>query len=277
MGGHAVIKVPYSNAGQGVYTITNQDELNDFMAIPHHYDKFIVQSLVGNASWSSLTRSGRFYHVGTVPNKKAQTFVSDLRMMIAGNTQGKGFRPVAIYARKARKPLLKNLSDDPEVSSWEMLGTNLSVKLSEDGAAGHAQWTTETQRLCLMDRKDFNTLGIGIDDLIDAYVQTVLSVIAIDRMCIKLMPEREVRTTLTRPIGTPHEEEARVTEMKTDQVVKSYGRRNSVPAVSQLNTFVGKDGRHYVKEHVVKKERKFNIELFRALNPDEALLNEIKI
>lgn len=33
-----------------------------------------------------------------------------------------------------------------------MLGTNLSVK--EDG-----KWSTETNRLLLMDRKDFNQLG----------------------------------------------------------------------------------------------------------------------
>jgi hypothetical protein len=33
MGGHAVLKVPYSNAGQGVYTITNKNELNDFLIL----------------------------------------------------------------------------------------------------------------------------------------------------------------------------------------------------------------------------------------------------
>lgn len=32
-GGQAVIKVPYSNAGQGVYTILGQKELDDFMAV----------------------------------------------------------------------------------------------------------------------------------------------------------------------------------------------------------------------------------------------------
>ncbi|KAJ3050665.1 hypothetical protein HDU99_008604, partial [Rhizoclosmatium hyalinum] len=111
MGGHAVLKVPYSNAGQGVYTITNKQELKEFMDADHHYDKFIVQSLVGNASWSSVTRAGKFYHVGTIPNKKNHTFVSDLRMMVAAN--GNGFRPVAIYARRARKPLLRSLADDP--------------------------------------------------------------------------------------------------------------------------------------------------------------------
>ena len=51
MGGHAVIKVPYSNAGQGVFTLTSAEELRAFMDEDHHYDKFIVQSLVGNANW----------------------------------------------------------------------------------------------------------------------------------------------------------------------------------------------------------------------------------
>lgn len=39
LGGRGVLKVPYSNAGQGVYTITNKTELNDFMGQHYHYDK----------------------------------------------------------------------------------------------------------------------------------------------------------------------------------------------------------------------------------------------
>ena len=62
-----------------------------------------------------------------------------------------------------------------------MLGTNLSVK-DENG-----NWATETNRLLLMDRKDFNQLGLGLDDLIDAYIQTILSVVAIDNMAQRLM------------------------------------------------------------------------------------------
>ncbi|KAG2227634.1 hypothetical protein INT45_004675 [Circinella minor] len=178
MGNHAVLKVPYSNAGQGVYTITNNDELKHFLAEDHHYDKFIVQSLVGNASWSSVTRAGKFYHVGTIPNKKnCDTFVSDLRMMVTGNEQG--FRPICIYGRKARRPLTAKL--DPHDNTWEMLGTNLSIKLP------NGSWTTDSSRLILMDRRDFNQLGIGVDDLIDAYIQTVLAVIAIDKMSERLM------------------------------------------------------------------------------------------
>jgi hypothetical protein len=66
-----------------------------------------------------------------------------------------------------------------------MLGTNLSVKMP-DGT-----WTTESSRLMLMDRKDFNQLGVGLDDLIDAYVQTILSVMAIDMMCQRLLRDED--------------------------------------------------------------------------------------
>ena len=38
-----------------------------------------------------------------------------------------------------------------------------------------------------MERKSFNSLGIGLDDLIEGYIQTVLSTIAIDKMAIKLV------------------------------------------------------------------------------------------
>lgn len=174
MGGIAVVKVPYSNAGQGkeptesmvggfgtlrmlilimqylccfdaigVYTITNTKELNEFMSINHGYDKFIIQSLIGNSSWSSATRSGQFYHTGTIPNKKKQTFVTDLRMMVSGTASG--FQPVSLYARRALLPLAETLT--PDSDSWGMLGTNLSVKKS-DGS-----WDSETERLLMMDNK----------------------------------------------------------------------------------------------------------------------------
>ncbi|KAJ1663614.1 hypothetical protein IW140_000967 [Coemansia sp. RSA 1813] len=193
MGGHAVIKDPYSNAGQGVWTITNEKDLDSFMSLDHRYDKFIVQSLVGNSSWSSTTQDGCFYHVGTIPNKNSNIFVSDIRMMVAAASDG--FRPVSTYARRARNPLIRRLEDDPDATSWGMLGTNLSVRNS-DGS-----WSTESQRLMLMDRKDFNQLGIGIDELIDGYIQTVLSVIAIDKMCQRLVDNDRFDCNLFRTLN----------------------------------------------------------------------------
>lgn len=176
LGGHGVVKIPYSNAGQGVYTITNQDELDKFMNEDIKYERFIVQSLIGNYNWSSRSKDGKFYHVGTIPNKNGSTFVADLRMMVS-STQS-GIKPLCIYSRRAQQPLADHLVNNS--NSWSMLGTNLSIKLGEN------KWSSDTNRLMLMDRRDFNKLGIGLDDLIEAYIQTVLSTIAIDKMCINL-------------------------------------------------------------------------------------------
>jgi len=177
MGGHAVIKVPYSNAGQGVYTIVTAEELDAFMEMEFDYDLFIVQSLIGNSNWSSTTSAGKLYHVGTIPDNKNQTFVADIRMMVSSTENG--IRPLCTYARRAEKPLVDNITTS--IDSWSMLGTNLSIK-NEDGT-----WDSDTSRLVLMDRRDFNKLGVGLDDLIEAYIQTVLSMVAIDKMASTLV------------------------------------------------------------------------------------------
>lgn len=177
-GGKAVIKNPYSNAGQGVYTVTNERELAAFMEEEHSYDKFIVQSLIGHYNWSSTSTQGKFFHIGTVPNKKGNIFIADLRMMVYSSP--KGFRPCAIYARKARAPLKETYPEN----SWDVLGTNLSEKIAEN------HFVSDPGRLMLMDRKDFNTLGLGMDDLISAYIQTVLSVVAIDKMAMNLLNKK---------------------------------------------------------------------------------------
>ncbi|MCB0522488.1 MAG: hypothetical protein KDD27_26315, partial [Saprospiraceae bacterium] len=103
MGGHAVVKVPYSNAGQGVFTIVTKKELEDFMLLDFDYDRFIVQSLIGNYNWSSTSASGKLFHVGTIPNIAGETYVADLRMMVSATD--KGIRPLCVYARRAARPL----------------------------------------------------------------------------------------------------------------------------------------------------------------------------
>lgn len=177
LGGQAVVKVPYSNAGQGVFTIITEQELEDFMAQDFTYDQFIVQSLIGNYQWSSTSSVGKLYHVGTIPNTKGKTYVADLRMMISSTERG--LLPLCVYARRAKSPLEDTITEGSE--SWNMLGTNLSIK-NPDGT-----WDSDTNRLLLMDRRDFNKLGIGIDDLIEAYIQTVLSTVAIDKMAKTLV------------------------------------------------------------------------------------------
>ena len=93
--------------------------------------------------------------------------------MMVGSTKD-GIKPISIYSRRAKSALADNI--DEGTDSWDMLGTNLSVKLGEN------KWGSDTNRLLLMDRRDFNKLGLGLDDLIEAYIQTVLSTTAIDKM-----------------------------------------------------------------------------------------------
>ena len=192
MGGHAVIKVPYSNAGQGVYTIVTEAELDQFMDLEFDYDLFIVQSLIGNYHWSSTTPTGKLYQVGTIPTQKGHTYVADIRMMVS--TTEKGIRPLCTYARRAKKPLVDHIENSTD--SWEMLGTNLSIKNNDN------TWESDTERLVLMDRRDFNKLGIGLDDMVEAYIQTVLSMVAIDKMAHNLMNKQgKFRTRLFKSLN----------------------------------------------------------------------------
>ncbi|RMG39961.1 MAG: hypothetical protein D6719_12225 [Candidatus Dadabacteria bacterium] len=179
-GGFAVVKIPYSNAGQGVFTVTSPVELEAFMQREFHYDRFIVQSLIGNYQWSSEGAHGKYYHVGTVPDRNNHIYVADLRMMVGATPNG--YAPVAVYARRAAKPLADNIVEGGD--SWSMLGTNLSVKLAED------KWDSDTSRLLLMDRRDFNRLGIGLDELLEAFVQTVMASVAIDKMACNLVTKK---------------------------------------------------------------------------------------
>ena len=73
---------------------------------------------------------------------------------------------------------------DQSIDSWEMLGTNLSVRLPDGG------WKTESERLMLMDQRDFNKLGLGLDDLIECYIQTILAMTAIDKMAQRLLTQK---------------------------------------------------------------------------------------
>ena len=183
MNGKGVVKVPFGNCGVGVYTICNKTELDKFLEQEQTYDKFLVQNLVADRSWFSQQNSNEenYYHVGTLPNERNEIFVYDLRMVVTSNEHG--FCPVSINGRRARKPLIKNLNPAEEVDSWEILGTNLSVQL------GRNSWDTECERLIVMNNEDFSQLGIGLDELIDGFVQTVLSVIAIDKFCERFVNE----------------------------------------------------------------------------------------
>ncbi len=188
----AVVKNPYSNAGQGVWPISNKEELEEFMKIETHYDRFIVQRLIGNFDARTAHKQGVYYQVGTLPTSRGLSYVFDIRMMIGATKDG--FRPLATYARRAHNPLRTSLKRGE--NSYDMFVTNLSY-LNRDGS-----WGQDVSRLMLMDNKDFNKLGIGIDQLIEAYIQTVLATVAIDKMAKKLISKKGLfKTKLFRSLN----------------------------------------------------------------------------
>jgi len=208
MGGWAVVKVPYANAGQGVWTVTSAEERDAVVAMAEKgtYDRFVVQQLVGVREWKQnmprIEKSGKddsfsqitisasstslpsvspLTHVGTMPNSKSESFVCDLRMMVCATP--KGFKPLAVYARRALSATSTPIHSAASAAagsasgkslSWDVLGTNLSVKL--DGNA----WDSDTNRLIGASEREWGVVGVSIDDLIDAYVQTCLATTAID-------------------------------------------------------------------------------------------------
>ena len=117
------------------------------------YDQYIVQSLVGSYAWSSITHQGQLYHVGSIPDKFNRIYVVDIRMMVHFDYTLGRWKPLVMYSRRAPKPLPEILT--PEVDSWEVLGTNLSYK---DNVGS---WATDSNRLLIADRRDFNKLGVG--------------------------------------------------------------------------------------------------------------------
>ncbi|XP_066278505.1 uncharacterized protein [Branchiostoma lanceolatum] len=171
--GKAVIKIPYSNCGQGVYTVTSQKELDKLMALDLGYEKFIVQALIGHKNWSS----SQWHHACTIPDEEGREYVFDTRMMVHATPDG--FRPLCTFSRRAHLPLPETL--DGTKDAWEYLGTNLSIK-DTIGA-----WQSDTERLLSVDREPFETLGLSLDDLVDGFVQTVMAVTAIDKMCCRLV------------------------------------------------------------------------------------------
>lgn len=187
--GSAVIKVPYSNKGQGVYTILNSNDLDEFLNINHEYDNFIVQSLIGS---QYMNLKNNLYHRGTLPDINGSRYIYDIRMLCAYNNNKREIRPISLYSRKAVSPFIKNNAPNKTAKSWDILGTNLSYKNK------HGIWTTDKDRLITMSTKEFEQLNINLTDLVDGYVQTVLSMIAIDEMAIKIFKDSNYRQMLCK-------------------------------------------------------------------------------
>jgi hypothetical protein len=185
LGGSMVIKVPDSNAGQGVFTIVNETELEEALQQINESDLYLVQQLIHSNYSSGLDPNRAWYHVGTIPDSKGRSYAFDLRLMMHATDEG--MRPLAVYSRRSRFPLNKPLPEG--MNSWEVYGTNLSVK-GEDG------WTYADERLMLFDIRNFGMLGLGVDELIKGFVQSAMAVYAIDQHAIKSYGDKNKKKLL---------------------------------------------------------------------------------
>lgn len=174
LGGSMVIKVPDSNAGQGVFTVVNRKELDFAMSQIDPKDTYLVQELIHSNYSEGLDPTLAWYHVGTIPDSKGRSFAFDIRMMMHATEDG--IRPLAVYSRRSGHPLNQPLPEN--LNSWEIYGTNLSVK-GDDG------WSYADERLMLFDVRNFGLLGLGIDELIKGFVQSAMAVFAIDQNAVK--------------------------------------------------------------------------------------------
>jgi hypothetical protein len=86
-----------------------------------------VQQLITGHHWKNKNNvSEKYHHVGTIPTKESKIFVADIRFIVSFDFKKGCFRPVAIYARRAKEPLSDVVNDN--ANSWSMLGTSLSVQ-----------------------------------------------------------------------------------------------------------------------------------------------------
>jgi hypothetical protein len=173
----AVVKDPYSNAGQGVFTITSRKELDEFVKTADNDRIYIVQQLIGNTSTTSNGKLEPLVHTGTT-SANGNSYAFDVRMMVVNTPEG--YRPVSMYGRRAKAPLESRVGG--EISSWDVFGTNLSVKLGAD------KWKyDEEERQIVVTDNQFGEMNLSIADIADIYLQAVVSNLAINQMADRLM------------------------------------------------------------------------------------------
>ena len=86
-----------------------------------------MQQLITGHHWKNKNNTPeKYHHVGTIPTKESKIYVADIRFVISYDFKKGCYRPVAIYARRAKEPLSDTVNDNSK--SWSMLGTSLSVK-----------------------------------------------------------------------------------------------------------------------------------------------------
>jgi len=165
-GHRGIIKTPYGHAGEGVFPIVSADGLSRWRAAVDEGQRWVVQELIAEEHLSVHAKEGD------------SARVYDLRLMVAAGNEG--FRPIAAFARRARANLVFPLEQE---TLRDQLITNLSYR--DD----RGDWGTDVSRVVPLDETHFDSLRLTLDDLVEACVQSVMSVVAIDQLASSLPDE----------------------------------------------------------------------------------------
>lgn len=167
-GHRGIIKTPYGHAGEGVFPIVSADGLSRWRTEADDQQKWVVQELIAEDHLSAQAEDGQ-------PSR-----IYDLRLLVAAGVDG--FRPIAGFARQAKSELVFPLEQE---TLRDQLVTNLSYR-DERG-----EWGTDVSRVVPLDETHFGSLKLTLDDLVEAYVQSVMSVVAIDQLASALSDENQ--------------------------------------------------------------------------------------
>ncbi len=167
-GHRGIIKTPYGHAGEGVFPIVSADGLTRWLAEVDENRGWVVQELIAEDHLTAHAEYG------------GSARIYDLRLLVAAGSEG--FRPIAGFARQARSELAFPLQ---QKAVRDQLVTNLSYRDTR------GEWATDTSRVVPLDETHFESLMLTLDDLVEAYVQSVMSVVAIDQLATSLSDDRD--------------------------------------------------------------------------------------
>ncbi len=167
-----VVKKRHLNSGLGVYFIVNKD-CSQLDAIADADFPLVVQEMIPAPG---------MLHAGDGPLRQAgvkignDSYACDLRIVLASFASG--FRPLMIYARRARLPFRVLAKPVGPESLDDTLKVNIAVK-TENG------FVFETERLILPDNYGWELLGLSEDEVKAAIVESALAVAAVDSLCME--------------------------------------------------------------------------------------------
>ncbi|XP_037025300.1 uncharacterized protein LOC119066766 [Bradysia coprophila] len=191
--GRAVIKTPYDSQGRGVYIIRTDGDLDDFYAKDESdYSLWVVQELIG----LEACPNDRYQQIGF--HLDGQMYAYSVRIIACNSPSG--FKMITICSARAPAPFAKD-GETADIAPG-LLHKIKTVHEDDVYVTNIASNPDGELRSFYFDDAGVKGMGIGMDDVIDGFMQTVYCTHAIDNMCKKLIMENgELDVQLLRELN----------------------------------------------------------------------------